>query len=146
MEVAHNAVGNLSRGWQQVKGCHSRDHQCTQNVIIPMVLGSNIVSARQISLVIGIHRRNVKSGLVRRIALEGRTDLAIWAICGRSRRANALASHVTKLVAEFWTGNTRISSNRKDVVRKRIGARQWTDHPTHHLQESQVSCNKYYLR
>ena len=143
MEVAYDAIGNLSRRWQQVKGCHSTDDQRTRNVIIPMVLGSNIVSARQTSLVIGIHRRNVKSGLVRRINLEARTDLAIWAVSGRSRRVNTLASHVIKVVLEYWTCNTRINPNRKDVVRKRIGTRQWTDHSTHHLQESQVSCNKY---
>lgn len=122
MEVAYNAVGNLSRGWQQIKGYHSTDDQRARNVIIPMVLGSNIVSARQTSLITGIHQRNVKSGLVRRVALEARTDLALWSICGRTKRVDALAPHVTKLVVEYWTGNTCISPNRKDVIRKQIGA------------------------
>ena len=140
MEVAYNAIENLSRGWQHIKGCHSKDDQCARNVIIPMVLGSNIVSARQTSIVTGIHRRNMKSGLMRRIALDARTDMALWAVCGRTKRVDALAPDVTNLVADYWTGNTRISPNRKDVVRKRIGAKQWIDHPTHHLQESQVSC------
>jgi len=145
MEVAYNAVGNISRGWQQIKGCHSKDDQRARNVIIPMVLSIKPVSARQISLVTGIHRRNMKSRLVRRIALEARTDLAFWAVCGRRRRVDALAPYVTKLVEEYWTANTRINPNKKDVVRKRIGVRQWIFHPTQHLQESQVSYNKHYL-
>ena len=109
-----------------------------------MILGSSIKSARQTSLLTGIARRNIKSGLVRRIALESRTDL-VWAVSSCTKRVDALAPGATKLVEEFWTGNTRISPNRKDVVKKRIGAKQWINHPTHHLQESQVSPDKHYL-
>ena len=65
----------------------------------------------------------MKSGLVRRIALDARTDMALWTVCGRIKRVDALAPDVTKLVADYWTGNTLISPNRKDVVRKRIGAK-----------------------
>jgi len=107
-----------------------------------MVLGSNIVSTRQNSLVTGINRRNMKSGLVRRIALEARINLVLWEICGQTKRVDALAPHITQLVENYWTANTRISPNKKDVVRKQIGAKQWIDHPTHHLQESQISCKK----
>ena len=70
-------------------------------------------------------------------------DLELWALCDRRKRVDALGLHVIKLVEEYWTCNTRISSKRKDVVKKRIGARHWVNHPTHHLQESQVSHNKY---
>jgi len=54
--------------------------------------------------------------------LEARTDL-IWVVCGRTKRVDALATGATKLVEEFWTGNTCIIPNRKDVVKKRIGAK-----------------------
>ena len=77
--------------------------------------------------------------------MEARIDSALWAVCKRTRRVNALAPDVTQLVADYWTGNTCISPNRKDVIRKRIGAKEWIDHPTHHLQESQVSFNKHNL-
>ena len=145
MQVSHNAVRNISQGWQHIKGCHSTDDQRARNVVIPMVFGSNSTSARKTSLVTGIHRRNMQSGVLRRIALEARTDMAVWALCGRTKRINALAPQITKLVAEYWTDNTRISPNRKDVVKKRVGAKQWIDHPTHHLQESQVRCNKHHF-
>ena len=117
MEVSHNVVRNISQGWQHIK-CHSTNDQRARNVVIPMVLGSNTISARQTSLVTGIHRRNMQSRLVRRIALEARTDMALWTVCGRTKRINALAPQLTKLVAEYWTDNTRISPNRKDVVKK----------------------------
>ena len=98
---------------QQIKGCHSKDDQRAQNVVIPMRLGSNTISARQTSLVTGIHRRNVKSGLVKRIALEAKMDLELSALCDRRKRVDALGPHVTKLVEEYWICNTRISPNKK---------------------------------
>lgn len=139
MEAAHSAVANISQGWQYVKGGHSKDQQRARNVIIPMLLSSSGISARQTSLLTGIHRRNLKSGLVRRLALESKSDKSLWAVCGRQRRVDCLPPHVTKLVEDFWTANTRISPNRKDVARKRIGVKEWIYHPTHHLTESQVS-------
>ena len=63
----------------------------------------------------------------------------MWTVCVRQRRVDALPSNVTKLVEDFSTTNTRISPNRKDVARKRIGVKEWIYHPTHHLTESQVS-------
>jgi hypothetical protein len=39
LEDAQNMLNNLSKGWQHIKGCHSKDDQCVQNVVIPMVLG-----------------------------------------------------------------------------------------------------------
>jgi hypothetical protein len=33
---------NLSKGWQHIKGCHSKDDQHAQNVVIPMVAVDSI--------------------------------------------------------------------------------------------------------
>lgn len=70
-EVAYTAVANISHGWQFIKGCHSKDQQRARNVLIPMLLSSSGFSARQTSLLTGIHRRNL---LVRRLGLEAKSD------------------------------------------------------------------------
>lgn len=57
----------------------------------------------------------------------------------KAKRVDSVPPHVTELVEDFWTSNTRISPNRKDVARKRIGVKEWITHPTHHLTESQLS-------
>jgi hypothetical protein len=41
MEHAFNVVNNISRGWQQIKGCHSKYKQLTRNVIIFMVFNKS---------------------------------------------------------------------------------------------------------
>jgi hypothetical protein len=69
--------------------------------------------------------------------LEARTTKALWAFCGKERRTDTIPPEVCKLVTDFWTDNSRVSPNRKDVVRKRVAANEWTIHPSHHLMESQ---------
>jgi hypothetical protein len=137
MEHAWETVGNIARGWQQIKGCHSQDDQRARNVIIPMVASGN-TSMRQTSLVTGIHRRNFQVGIVRWLTLEARVDRSLWALCGKSKRIDATPLNVRELVVDFWCLNSRVSPNRKDVVRKRIDGGVWETHATHHLMESQV--------
>jgi hypothetical protein len=76
--------------------------------------------------------------------LEGRTTSALWALCGKEKRIDAIPTETYKLVTDFWTDNTRVSPNRKDVMRKRVGAHEWTTHPSHHLMESQVRYSTLY--
>ena len=137
MEHAWETVGNIARGWQQIKGCHSKDDQRARNVIIPMVASVN-TSMRQTSLLTGIHRRNLQVGIVRRLSLDARVDRSLWALCGKSKRVDATPLNVCELIVEFWSLNSRVSPNRKDVVRKRIDSGMWETHATHHLMESQV--------
>ena len=137
MEHAWEAVGNIAKGWQQIKGCHSKDDQRARNVIIPMVASLN-TNMRQTSLLTGIHRRNFHVGIVRRLSLDARVDRSLWALCGKSKRIDSTPLKVCELIVDFWCFNSRVSPNRKDVVRKRIGSGIWETHATHHLMESQV--------
>ncbi len=55
MEHAFNAIGNIAKGWQQIKGCHWKDDQRARNVIIPMILSESTSSIHKTGLLIGIH-------------------------------------------------------------------------------------------
>jgi hypothetical protein len=62
LENAQNIMDNLSKGWQHIKGCHSKDDQHDRNVVIPMVVANSIQNIWQTNLLIGIHRKNFKKG------------------------------------------------------------------------------------
>jgi len=79
-------INNLSKGWQHIKGCHSKDDQRAQNVVIPMVVVDSIQNIQQTSLLIRIHCRNFKWGMERRLCLESRMDNALWAFGDRAKR------------------------------------------------------------
>ncbi len=81
MEHTFNAVGTDSKGWQQVKGCHSKDDQQARNVIIPMILSESTSSIHKTSLLIGIHYQNLTLGIDKRLSLESQTNNALWALC-----------------------------------------------------------------
>jgi hypothetical protein len=79
-------INNLSKGWQHIKGCHSKDDQRAQNVVILMVVVDSIQNIQQTSLLIRIHYRNFKWGMERRLCPESRMDNAPWAFSDRAKR------------------------------------------------------------
>jgi hypothetical protein len=81
MEHAFNVIDTVSKGWQQVKGCHSKDDQQARNVIIPMILSESTSSIHKTSLLIGIHHQNLALGIVKGLSLESQTNNALWALC-----------------------------------------------------------------
>jgi hypothetical protein len=81
MEHALNAIGTISKGWQQVKGCHSKDDQQVRNVIIPMILNESTSNIHKTSLLIGIHHQNLTLGIVKILSLESQVDNALWVLC-----------------------------------------------------------------
>jgi hypothetical protein len=61
-----------------------------------------------------------------------------WLHNRRIIRSDSLPNHVKAMVAQWWTNETTVSPNMKDVVTFHEGLRQWLSHPTHFLQCSQV--------
>jgi hypothetical protein len=86
MEHVFNALSNISKGWQQIKRCHSKDDQQTRNPIIPMLLNEPTSSITQTSLTTSIHHHNHTFGIAKKMSLELRINNVLWAFCGKSKR------------------------------------------------------------
>jgi len=56
----------------------------------------------------------------------------------RAQRSATLSETMKKLMIDWWVQETSISPNRKDVVRRRVGVKNFEIHPKHYLQISQV--------
>ena len=57
----------------------------------------------------------------------------------RQKRAG-LSDYVKQYVLQWWKVQTKVSPNKKDIVRHRVGQNLWLPpHPTHYLCETQVS-------
>jgi hypothetical protein len=102
MEHAFHAIGNIVKGWQQIKGCHWKDDQQAKNVIIPMILSDSISSIHKSGLLIGIPHRNFTIGVVRIMYLELCTNNALWAIGGKLKKKDALFPEVHDVVVQFY--------------------------------------------
>ena len=108
---------------------------------IMMVMSStsrkpNIAAA---SRLLGIHRRNFYAA---RSRLEhNHTQLPLH-LCERQPYTNSVITEEVKaIVVTFWTQNTRVSPNKKDVCRKRIARKVFEKHPVHLLEQPQVCCD-----
>lgn len=62
----------------------------------------------------------------------------MWAKGDRARRKDALTQAVLDIVVAWWTEETRVSPQKKDVRRKRVGVNKFITHAGHWLEESQV--------
>jgi hypothetical protein len=131
-------INNLSKWWQHIKGCHSKDDQHAQNVVILMVAIESFQNIQQTRLLTRIHCINFKRGMERRSCHESHMDNALWAFSDRVKRRDFLSFDVKNLVVPFWTKNIHVNPNMKDVVRRQLTLKSWESHATCLLLESQV--------
>jgi hypothetical protein len=103
-----------------------------------MVASNSIFSIRQTNLLTRIHRINFKWGMGRKLGLESCMHTTLWAFYGKAKRRDVLSSYVCTSIVQFWTNNTRVSPNVKDVVERCLSWKSWEMHPTYLLLESYV--------
>lgn len=135
-EDAHNTLNNLSKRWQFVKGNHFKDDQHVWNIIIPMVASNSIRNICHINTLTWIHWKNFKQVMKRKLSFESRMDKVIWAFYGKAKRKDVLSSEICNAIVKFWTYNTWVSPNMKDVVKRCLVWKSWEPHTTHLLLES----------
>ena len=98
---------------------------------------SSTTSARQMAKFLDVDRRNFKRSFERRQSLDSSSD-AFWILYKRARWSNALPESVHNLVVQFWTTETIVSPNKKDITQLHVGIKKFVEHAKHYLQISQV--------
>jgi hypothetical protein len=69
--------------------------------------------------------------------LDTQNDV-IWLQDKREKHGNALFESTKNLVINWWTIETTISLNHKNVVKRRTGVKMYESHAIHYLQVFQV--------
>ena len=99
-----------------------------------MVMNSSTTNIAAASKALGTHRRNFYAAKQK---LQQET-LPLHLCERKVRTKDAISDEVKELVVAFWMSNTRVSPNKKDVCRKRVGRKVHTIHPVHLLEQPQV--------
>ena len=60
------------------------------------------------------------------------------AACRKQQRSSTISEELKELVYTFWQSESRVSPNKKDVCRKRLGRKSYIKHPAHLLDVPQV--------
>ena len=109
-----------------------------KDIVCTLAASSNMGSNRRVADLIGVDRRNLRRGMERRLLLDTQQN-AFWLNHRSNHRSDALPNSVKHLVLNFWTLETTVSPNQKDIIRHRIGVNLYVEHPAHYLQVSKVS-------
>ena len=63
-------------------------------------------------------------------------DPTAWLSESRNSKSNKLTEESRELIRKFWHANSRPTGDKQDVVRKRIGLKQYTQHPRQILEKT----------
>jgi hypothetical protein len=84
-----------------------------------------------------VHHKNVVGAISRWMIIDDK-DHALWSLSVKRKWIDSLSDVIKKVIIDWWTYETRVNPNKKDVTHKKIAASVFDEHPTHHLMETQV--------
>ena len=88
--------------------------------------------------IMGLKKTNFH-GALERLRSASTVEGARFGVPTRRKRQGGISDAVRFAVTTWWTEETRVSPNRKDIRRKRLGCNLYDTHPVHLLMETQVS-------
>lgn len=129
-------INGLHNALKAVKRPKSSRELLIKRASIMMVMTSKKPNIAAASRLLGVHRRNFYAA---RCRLKQQQSQLPWHLCERQpQTGNVITEEVKDTIIAFWTNNTRVSPNYKDVCRRRISPKVYEKHPVHLLEQPQV--------
>ena len=107
-----------------------------KHMICHLAISLELGSHRSLSKTLGIGRKNIRRILIS--CLLDDTSELFWNPPKRARRCDAILVKDRELVIPWWTIESTVFPNRKQIQCLDIGIRLYKNHPTHFLQKSQL--------
>ena len=123
-----------------VKVANSHDLLARKSALLDAAvnLGCN-VGVNALSRVLDTTKKSISIAMRRRVPEADCQGFLPKLRLSRQKRAG-LSEYVKQCVFQWWKLQTKVSPNKKDIVRHRVGRNLWLPpHPTHYLCETQVS-------
>lgn len=141
--LADTLIANIRNTLQDLKRPQNEDEMFLKRSTMLMLVSSKDredargLNVNAASKLLSIHRRNLY-GARNQLLQQTENSALSFSTCHRSLPRSRIPEEVKELVENFWTLETRVSPNKKDICRKRIGRKQFITHPIHLLEVSQV--------
>ena len=138
--VERSILSNIQNTMRQVKVPRSAAELALKRSACLMMLNGNSstrVNHTQTAKFLGLHRRNLVATSARlEVSEDGELPLEL---CQKQPKvSHVIDDQMKDLVLAFWTSHTRVSPNKKDVCRKRVGRGSFIEYVIHLLDEPQV--------
>lgn len=131
---------DLSGAIKVLKHDKKRESQAAFGAMKSLAFGETVKKKRLTSSVskpVSLNRRSISKGIKRRAeVLKG--DEPSWLFTKRKPRIDSVKEEVKQTICQFWTFEaSRPTGDKKDLVRKRIGPKQYLEHAKHVLEQTQ---------
>ena len=128
---------NIRAELQRTKNPHTSGKLARKRSILEAAVSGIQTDFSRFHLVLRTKKTNVV-GAVERLEAASLDSDARFNIPARRKRQGGIPDDVKDAVKAWWTHKTRVSPNRKDIRRKRLGCNDYDTHPAHLLLETQV--------
>jgi hypothetical protein len=101
-------------------------------VLLNAVASTHDPRIRTISCIIGIKRTNIQCAIECGHSLQTLGVLQ-WALSCRKKKLDGLSEKTKNIICLWWTNETQVNLNKKDVAHKCISPKQYEKHAIHFL-------------
>jgi hypothetical protein len=137
-KVIHSFLENFKYELQLVKVANSNELLARKSALLDAAVSLGIHGVRPLSRVLDTTPESINIALSRRVYAPNTED-AVCSLRLNRKKRGGLSDYVKNCIDAWWNGQTKVSPNKKDVVRHRVGRNEWAEpHPTHYLCETQV--------
>lgn len=124
---------------QAVKTANSKVFLARKGALLDVAVSEGCDRARSLERVLQVHPRNIQNAVGRRIGVDPGSQ---FQLLERVKREGT-SLYIKEMVQLWWDQQSRVSPNKKDVTRKRVGVNNYVVHATHYLTEAQVRVVSY---
>ena len=130
-------IQNIRRDLVAMKIPHSSGMLARKRAILEAVVSELDSDITKFDCILGTRKENLVAA-VDRLRSAASVSSTRFTVPSRKKREGGICFEVKALVLEWWTVETRVSPQRRDVRRKRLGRNSYDTHAAHLLMESQV--------
>ena len=134
-------AADIAEGANNVKKSRSKDKQAAYSALKHLAFGQNVAKSRAkktLSTLVNVRRKSVRKAVKeRQKILSG--EKKSWLYLERKTRGDAISQEDKQLVFNYWTYDaSRPTGDKKDVLRKRTGKKEYIEHAKHVLEKTQT--------
>lgn len=137
-KAIHSFIENFRNELQLVKVANSNELLARKSALLDAAVSLGIDGVRPLSRVLETSELSINIALNRRIRAANTEETVLGLRLHRKKR-EGLSDYVKDCIELWWNAQTKVSPNKKDVIKHRVGRKDWAEpHPTHYLCDSQV--------
>ena len=135
-KVIHSFIENFKNELHLVKVANSNELLGRKSALLDAAVSLGIDGVRPLSLVLETLTRSITVALNRRIQAAD-TEETVLGLCLHRKKRGGLSNYVKHCIELWWNVQTKVSPNRKDVIKHRVDRKDWAEpHLNHYLCDS----------